>query len=635
MDRRKEDFVSAQLSPRGFSRPYARRDLARGRILGRRKPGWTACFQTTLLVSFLLSVSCAAQARAQIETVSPALAAPATADPASANQAAVSSTFQTTGQPAVQSADEVLLGRVAEIEAELNRQMQEEQTLQRSQGVVSAATYAAGDATTTPASAAAAAAAVGGGVAAAAGADATTAVSPSISAPPPPELPLRLSPPLAFPQHAPPFPPPVPPPPSLPPAPLPPPHSSRGEDRREVEGWGSNAGMDEVLLGRVAAIEEQLRQQIAGYGEGENRRESGGESGRESGGENSGKRKGETEASPRADGAETTGQERKDSSPQPPSHPPPASPRPTEPLFTVTSLNRTIRRIDLNKTFLEHHHHFQKGEPKLECAGEPCPNLGSCGPAFPNLRACYWPNLVDAEYLFPDQPINCPKVMDISVEGGKEVSDSRCTHKGDNLRLDMFLPQYYELRNVFLDGDGQVFNKTMYFDRHSCADKGNFSFEPPRAKVRHYHQLVSLMYPLGIAFYHVLIELVPHLFILSPLLRDNPNIPIAIASHQVKTFNHLVVPFLGISASDLNLEVIPNRHADVNLIIQVDVLYQPVYQACGRSAPAMWGELRRRFLLPPTACLCSSRALSPATTTPMCRQPLLVQQPTPPVVTAI
>ncbi|CAI5511172.1 unnamed protein product [Closterium sp. Naga37s-1] len=320
----------------------------------------------------------------------------------------------------------------------------------------------------------------------------------------------------------------------------------------EAGSLGGTAGADEVLIGRVAAIEEQLMLQLAGTSAEEGKREAGGE---------------ELEKG--------------------------------KPLFTVTSLNRTIRRVDLNKTFLEYHHHFREGELKLQCSGEPCPNLGSCGPEFPNLRACYWPNLVDAEYLFPDQPINCPKVMDMSVEGGREVSDTRCTHKGDDLRLDMFLPQYYELRDVYLDGDGLVFNETVFFDRHSCADKGNFSFEPGKAKVRHYDRLVSLMYPLGIAFYHVLIELVPHLFVLSPLLRDNPSIPIAIASHQVKAFSSLLVPFLGIPATALNLAVIPNRHADVNLLVHVDVLYQPVYQACGRSAPAMWGELRRRFLLPP------------------------------------
>ncbi|CAI5948218.1 unnamed protein product [Closterium sp. NIES-64] len=406
---------------------------------------------------------------------------------------------------------------------------------------------------------------------------------------------------------------------------------------------------------------------------------------------------------------------------------------------------QALQRVDLNKTFLEYHHHFREGELKLQCSGEPCPNLGSCGPEFPNLRACYWPNLVDAEYLFPDQPINCPKVMDMSVEGGREVSDTRCTHKGDDLRLDMFLPQYYELRDVYLDGDGLVFNESVFFDRHSCADKGNvvyldgmdgdgdgdgdglvfnesvffdrhscedkgnfsfepgkakvhhydlllslmyplgiafyhvlielFSFEPGKAKVHHYDRVVSLMYPLGIAFYHVLIELVPHLFVLSPLLRDNPSIPIAIASHQttppsplpspaipvasplrvlpllpdnhphrhhlapstlgvkeqylgvtavesllnrslilcvrasflppwylvcnvsvsavgqVKAFSSLLVPFLGIPATALNLAVIPNRHADVNLLVHVDVLYQWVpfltsvpSLASGRSA---------------------------------------------------
>ncbi|CAI5499080.1 unnamed protein product [Closterium sp. Naga37s-1] len=508
--------------------------------------------------------------QAQSESVPPAVsallapAAPEPADPESGNLAgafppARQMAVQIDGQPAVQSTDEVLLGRVAEIAAELSRQMQEEQALQQSQGAML---------------------------------DQQAQLLPH--SPP-------LSPPLVSPQQSPPFPPPVPPPtvPLLavpsprfpPPPPLHPTSLLSPPSRGEAGGLGSTAGVDEVLLGRVAAIEEQLMLQLAGASEEEGKRETGGEE--------FGKGKvQERETSPRLPATPTPSHPPPPS--PPPSHPPPPPPPLKEPLFTVTSLNRTIHRVNLNKTFLEYHHHFREGELKLQCSGEPCPNLGSCGPEFPNLRACYWPNLVDAEYLFPDQPINCPKVMDTSVEGGREVSDARCTHKGDDLRLDMFLPQYYELRDVYLDGDGLVFNQTVFFDRHSCADKGNFSFEPGKAKVHHYDRLVSLMYPLGIAFYHVLIELVPHLFVLSPLLRDNPSIPIAIASHQVKAFSNLLVPFLGIPATALNLAVIPNRHADVNLLVHVDLLYQPVYQACGRSAPAMWGELRRRFLLPHT-----------------------------------
>ncbi|CAI5535756.1 unnamed protein product, partial [Closterium sp. Naga37s-1] len=445
--------------------------------------------------------------QAQSESVPPAVvspravsaplapAAPEPADPASASQAAAvppahQTVVQIAGQPAVQSTDEVLLGRVAEIAAELSRQMQEEQALQQSQGAML-----------------------------------QEQAQPLPHSPP-------LAPPLFPPQQSPPFPPPVPPPlvpspPFPPPPPLRPTSLISPQSQGEAGSLGSTEGADEVLIGRVAAIEEQLMLQLAGASAEEGKREAGGEEFGMS-----------------------------------------------KPLFTVTSLDRTIRRVDLNKTFLEYHHHFREGELKLQCSGEPCPNLGSCGPEFPNLRACYWPNLVDAEYLFPDQPINCPKVMDMSVEGGKEVSDTRCTHKGDDLRLDMFLPQYYELRDVYLDGDGLVFNESVFFDRHSCADKGNFSFSPGKAKVHHYDSLVSLIYPLGIAFYHVLIELVPHLFVLSPLLRDNPSIPIAIASHQVKAFSSLLVPFLGIPATALNLAVIPNRHADVNLLVHVDVLYQ-------------------------------------------------------------
>ncbi|CAI7783399.1 unnamed protein product [Closterium sp. NIES-54] len=626
--------------------------------------------------------------RAVSAPLAPAAAEPA--DPASANQAAAvppahQTTVQIAGQPAVQSTDEVLLGRVAEIAAELSRQMQEEQALQQSQGAMLESSQQEQALQQSPV------------------AMLQEQTQPLPHSPP-------FSPPLVFPLQSPPFPPPVPPPtvplPAVPSPPIPPPPPRRPTSllpppsQGESGGSGSTAGADEVLIGRVAAIGEQLMLQLAGASEEEGKREPGGEE--------FGKGKvQERETNPHLPATPTPSHPPPPS--PPPSHPPPPSPPPLDPLFTVTSLNRTIRRVDLNKTFLEYHHHFREGELKLQCPGEPCPNLGSCGPEFPNLRACYWPNLVDAEYLFPDQPINCPKVMDMSVEGGREVSDTRCTHKGDDLRLDMFLPQYYELRDELStfpslpplmyplpslplppvtsspSSQGRpecatttvwcpsctrsashsttwphraraasqqpsvtppvplVVSAVLLFAREGqgpssrppgvthvpsghrilpCAHRageesqpcvpplcpplsppvslsGQFSFEPGKAKVHHYDRLVSLMYPLGIAFYHVLIELVPHLFVLSPLLRDNPSIPIAIASHQVKAFSSLLVPFLGIPATALNLAVIPNRHADVNLLIHVDVLYQPVYQACGRSAPAMWGELRRRFLLPP------------------------------------
>ncbi|CAI5472041.1 unnamed protein product [Closterium sp. Yama58-4] len=293
-------------------------------------------------------------AQAQSEPAPPAPAGPELADPASANQAAVvppahqtavQTAVQAAGQPAVQSTDEVLLGRVVEIAAELSRQMQEEQALQQSQGAI------------------------------------LGEQSPPFPPPvPPPSVP------------SPPFPPPPPPP----PAPLLPPPS-----QAQAAGVGNTAGADEVLIGRVAAIEEQLMLQLAGASDEEGKRETGGE---------------ESE---------------------------------------------------------KHKFSFEPGKAKVR----------------------HYDRLVSLMY-----PLGIA-----------------------------FYHVVIEL----------------------------FSFEPGKARVRHYDRLVSLMYPLGIAFYHVLIELVPHLFVLSPLLRDNPSIPIAIASHQ------------------------------------------PVYQACGRSAPAMWGELRRRFLLPP------------------------------------
>ncbi|CAI5499014.1 unnamed protein product [Closterium sp. Naga37s-1] len=327
---------------------------------------------------------------------------------------------------------------------------------------------------------------------------------------------------------------------------------------------------DELLLGRVAEMEEQLNQQLLEGGPAEGTTQPAGAT-----------NKAAAATAGSGDGAAT------DSLP----------PRPTfkEGLLKTTTLPRGIYRNKLNSTFLEYHRNVHKGEVELHCMGGTCPNLDSCGPAFPNVRACFWPNLVDEDYIYPDQPENCPKLSNWEEVGAKGA-DPRCTHPGDNLRFDKYVPQYFEIKDVFVDANGVLFNESLHFFRHGCFKDKEFAYHANQTSVQHYHRLVSLLYQLGGAFYHTLIEVVPHFLLLAPLLRDNPGMPIAVSRKQLKMYDSVLHPIVGISSRELNLVLVDDRNQ--KLLLHADMAYQPVFQACGRAAPGVWRELRRRYLVP-------------------------------------
>ncbi|CAI5460174.1 unnamed protein product [Closterium sp. Yama58-4] len=393
---------------------------------------------------------------------------------------------------------------------------------------------------------------------------------------------------------------------------------------------------DELLLGRVAEMEEQLNQQLLDGGP--------------------------VEGTSQPVGAATTkaaatGGSAVDTLP----------PRPTftEGLLKTTTLPRGIYRNKLNSTFLEYQRNVHKGEVELHCMGGTCPNLDSCGSAFPNVRACFWPNLVDEDYIYPDQPENCPKLSNWEEVGAKGA-DPRCTHPGDNLRFDKYVPQYFEIKDVFVDANGVLFNESLHFFRHGCFKDKEFAYHANQTSVQHYHRLISLLYQLGGAFYHTLIEVVPHFLLLAPLLRDNPGMPIAVSRKQasspawvtlnrtallsppapsppaqLKMYDSVLYPIVGISSRELNLVLVDDRDqkmllhadmayqvlayvafharadvpyqvlADVSFHVRADVVYQlsstasaphpilfpppplqPVFQARDRAAPGVWRELR-------------------------------------------
>ncbi|CAI6008867.1 unnamed protein product [Closterium sp. NIES-65] len=380
---------------------------------------------------------------------------------------------------------------------------------------------------------------------------------------------------------------------------------------------------DELLLGRVAEMEEQLNQQLLdGPADGTSQPA------------------GAATTKAAATGGSGDGAAVESLPPRPTF---------TEGLLKTTTLPRGIYRNKLNSTFLEYHRNVHKGEVELHCMGGTCPNLDSCGSAFPNVRACFWPNLVDEDYIYPDQPENCPKLSNWDEVGAKGA-DPRCTHPGDNLRFDKYVPQYYEIKDVFVDANGVLFNESLHFFRHGCFKDKEFAYHANQTSVQHYHRLISLLYQLGGAFYHTLIEVVPHFLLLAPLLKDNPGMPIAVAEEwafyhtliwvvphflllapllrdnpdmpiavsrkqasafdlpawwgrggsgrlpQLKMYDSVLHPIVGITSRVLNLVLVDDRNQ--KMLLHADMAYQPVFQACGRAAPAVWRELRRRYLVP-------------------------------------
>ncbi|CAI5511109.1 unnamed protein product [Closterium sp. Naga37s-1] len=326
---------------------------------------------------------------------------------------------------------------------------------------------------------------------------------------------------------------------------------------------------DELLLGRVAEMEEQLNQQLLdGPADGTSQPA------------------GAATTKAAATGGSGDGAAVESLPPRPTF---------TEGLLKTTTLPRGIYRNKLNSTFLEYHRNVHKGEVELHCMGSTCPNLDSCGSAFPNVRACFWPNLVDEDYIYPDQPENCPKLSNWDEVGAKGA-DPRCTHPGDNLRFDKYVPQYYEIKDVFVDANGVLFNESLHFFRHGCFKDKEFAYHANQTSVQHYHRLISLLYQLGGAFYHTLIEVVPHFLLLAPLLKDNPGMPIAVSRKQLKMYDSVLHPIVGITSRVLNLVLVDDRNQ--KMLLHADMAYQPVFQACGRAAPAVWRELRRRYLVP-------------------------------------
>ncbi|CAI5993911.1 unnamed protein product [Closterium sp. NIES-64] len=267
-----------------------------------------------------------------------------------------------------------------------------------------------------------------------------------------------------------------------------------------------------------------------------------------------------------------------------------------EGILATVPLDKSIKRTDLNDSFLNYHKTIYPGQVKLRCMGEPCPNFGSCGDSFPTVRACFRPEFADEIYYRPDQPENCPKLSHAN-ESGELGADPRCTHKTDHHWHDAMVFQLFELRGMFINVNGLVFNRSLHFDRHGCFRDLEFDYKAGESQVMKLHRVVSLAYNHAVAFYHSLVEFFPQFLMLADLLRANPDIPILFRRSQLAFYNEMVKHLVGLETTQMNLIVVEDTHR--SKLIHADVVYQPVYQGCGKPSPSLWRHLRLNYLLPP------------------------------------
>ncbi|CAI5948302.1 unnamed protein product [Closterium sp. NIES-64] len=265
-----------------------------------------------------------------------------------------------------------------------------------------------------------------------------------------------------------------------------------------------------------------------------------------------------------------------------------------EPLgFAYNSSNRPI-------VLLQYHEHDTHWGTLAHCHGDTCPTLTSCGPAFPNLRACWNPDLVDPDRVFLDPPVNCPKrnaTAGLDPHTRKHISDGydeTCSHREDFNPRDAMALQMFEVKGAYVTDKGYVFNRTHRFVRPGCGRFNEISFTPQQ-QVHVLPAAFTWSNSYGFNFYHFVAETMPLLLVAAPLLpRIMPSTPILASRMQWEVYKQFGEALIGIKYEDMR--VLPLVAQD---LFFVETLYEPIAQTCGNPSKALWQSLRRTHLLHP------------------------------------
>ncbi|CAI5481044.1 unnamed protein product [Closterium sp. Yama58-4] len=265
-----------------------------------------------------------------------------------------------------------------------------------------------------------------------------------------------------------------------------------------------------------------------------------------------------------------------------------------EPLgFAYNSSNQPI-------VLLQYHEHDTHWGTLAHCHGDTCPALTSCGPAFPNLRACWNPDLVDPVRVSLDPPVNCPKrnaSAGLDPRTRKHISDGydeTCSHREDFNTRDAMALQMFEVKGAYVTDKGYVFNRTHRFVRPGCGRFNEVSFTPQQ-QVHLLPAAFTWSNSYGFNFYHFVAETMPLLLVAAPLLQHiMPSTPILASRMQWEVYKQFGEPLIGIEYE--HMRVLPLVAQD---LFFVETLYEPIAQTCGSPSKALWKSLRRTHLLQP------------------------------------
>ncbi|CAI7781109.1 unnamed protein product [Closterium sp. NIES-53] len=265
-----------------------------------------------------------------------------------------------------------------------------------------------------------------------------------------------------------------------------------------------------------------------------------------------------------------------------------------EPLgFAYNSSNRPI-------VLLQYHEHDTHWGTLAHCRGDTCPALTSCGPAFPNFRACWNPDLVDPDRVLLDPPVNCPKrnaTAGLDPRTRKHISDGydeTCSHREDFIPRDAMALQMFEVKGAYVTDKGYVFNRTHRFVWPGCGRFNEISFSAEQ-QVHVLPAAFTWSNSYGFNFYHFVAKTMPLLLVAVPLLpRIMPSTPILASRMQWEVYKQFGEALIGIKYEDMR--VLPLVAQD---LFFVETLYVPIAQTCGNPSKALWQSLRRTHLLHP------------------------------------
>eukprot|EP00271_Cylindrocystis_brebissonii_P019794 TRINITY_DN6223_c0_g2_i1.p1 TRINITY_DN6223_c0_g2~~TRINITY_DN6223_c0_g2_i1.p1 ORF type:complete len:549 (-),score=60.10 TRINITY_DN6223_c0_g2_i1:291-1733(-) len=214
----------------------------------------------------------------------------------------------------------------------------------------------------------------------------------------------------------------------------------------------------------------------------------------------------------------------------------------------------------------------------MHCHGTSCPNFSSCTTKLPptstSISACWNEGLVDEEPYTSPPPLN---------------------YRGDGKPVgvvtgDQYAGQVFLLENVFITGDGLVFDEKHIYDYGYDCQIPTHALAwifPKLTFLAVFDELVSIIHSTGFNYYHSLLETTPPLILLLPFLKLKPELPLAHCQSQDLRF----LEAFNISSEEFNLEPIRSRE-----LFFARRLILPAQPRCEKPSRAVVAHIRETYL---------------------------------------